>query len=188
MTDCCTTGTNLAVLLLKVGALGFATSAVLFHLHPMKKKHFSISQRSDKDTSLLTKDQDYVEGNREEGPLEVYTSVPGWWCHCTRQADLGSRTSGAFISSPSDFAVVIFYLDPCIKQALTAPIDMFNAQMRPSQKSMHNSGCHLPHVDNMSKMRHLHFRSVALYNGSLAWTLKRFAVMFAPDDHPSIYV
>ena len=29
--------TNLAVLLLKVGALGFATSAVLFHLHPMKK-------------------------------------------------------------------------------------------------------------------------------------------------------
>ena len=34
-------GTNLAVLLLKVGALGFATSAVLFHLHPMKK-HSSI--------------------------------------------------------------------------------------------------------------------------------------------------
>ena len=68
MTDCCTTGTNLAVLLLKVAALGFATSAVLFHLHPMKKKHFSISQRSDKDTSLLTKDQDYVDGNREEGP------------------------------------------------------------------------------------------------------------------------
>ena len=40
MTDCCTSGTNLAVLLLKVGALGFATSTVLFHLHPMKKKHF----------------------------------------------------------------------------------------------------------------------------------------------------
>ena len=41
MTDCCTSGTNLAVLLLKEGALGFATSTVLFHLHPMKKKkHF----------------------------------------------------------------------------------------------------------------------------------------------------
>ena len=76
MTGCCTSGTNLAVLLLKVGALGFATSTVLFHLHPMKKK-FSISQRSDKDTSLLTKDQGYVDGNREEGPLEVYTSAPG---------------------------------------------------------------------------------------------------------------
>ena len=64
MTDCCTTGTNLAVLLLKVDALGFATSAVLFHLHPMKKK----LNLSDKDMSLLTKDQDYVDGNREEGP------------------------------------------------------------------------------------------------------------------------
>ena len=39
--DRCTSGTNLAVLILKVGALGFATSSVLFHLHPMKK-HFSI--------------------------------------------------------------------------------------------------------------------------------------------------
>ena len=39
--DCCTSGANLAVLILKVGALGFATSAVLFHLHPMKK-HFPI--------------------------------------------------------------------------------------------------------------------------------------------------
>ena len=30
-------GTNLTVLILKEGALGFATSAVLFHLHPTKK-------------------------------------------------------------------------------------------------------------------------------------------------------
>ena len=34
-------GTHLALFILKVGALDFATSAVLFHLHPMKK-HFSI--------------------------------------------------------------------------------------------------------------------------------------------------
>ena len=54
MTDCCTSGTNLAVFILKVGALGFATSAVLFHLHPMKK-YFSI---------CLTKTRVYLQKSK----------------------------------------------------------------------------------------------------------------------------
>ena len=158
-------GTNLAVLILKVGALGFATSAVLFHLHPMKK-HFSIYLTKTRVCLQKIKIMSMRIGRRDLRKFTPLRQVDG--------AIVPSRQTRALrhleqsFSSPPDFAVVIFYLDPCIKQALTAPIDMFSAQMRPSEKSTHNSCCHLPHAYNMSKMRHLHFRSVALYNGSLA--------------------